>query len=120
MSEHVEPGPIRSFSAALAALEDGDLDADLSEAQRELIAAINDVAIEQGGTAGGKLALTVTYKVEGGVMEVRAAFTTTPPKKPRSKSMLWTTPDNDLTRANPRQPSLFRDVNATRKEVKDV
>lgn len=103
---------LHNFSQVIAALEDGDLNANLTDKMRDLIAEINDVAKEKGGKAGGTITLTVAFKYDSGVIEVCAADPVLKkPKETRRKTLMWATPGNLLTQKNPKQQSFaFRDV----------
>lgn len=110
-----DPTEARNLAAVLATLEDGRLHGDLSDASREMISTLHDVAANARGKAKGKITITLDYAVEDGVVELRADFTTKTPKLPRQKTVLFATPDNNLTRRDPKQPSLeFRDVTVPR------
>jgi hypothetical protein len=62
----------------------------------------------------------MNFKVDGEIVELRADIKTTLPKSVRSKSVLWSTIDGHLNRANPKQPDMFRDVSANTPEVRNV
>lgn len=100
---------IRSFSAFIGRVEEGQLHADLSRAIEEIVAGLNGTAIA-GGKPKAKLALSFDFKLTGGVLEVECDYKLTLPKAERQRSIFWSTPDNHLSLANPRQPDFFRDV----------
>lgn len=104
------PDVARNFAAFLALVEEGRLHGDLSDGLVELIAALQEAAREGNGKAGGKLVLSLSFKLEGAVIEVNGDCKFDLPKTPRARSIFWATPENNLTRQNPRQGSLFRDV----------
>lgn len=103
---------LHNFAQVIAALEDGDLNSNLTDKMRDLIAEINDVAKEKGGKAGGTISLTIAFKYDSGVIEVCAADPVLKkPKETRRKTLMWATPGNLLTQKNPKQQELpFRDV----------
>lgn len=106
-----DPSTTRSFAQFLASLEDGRLHGDLSDGMRELVEKLHDAAINAGGIAKGKLAVTLDFVLKGGVVEVTAEYSLKAPKLARGRSIFWATPENNLTRRNPHQPDLpFRDV----------
>lgn len=106
-----DPNTARNFGQILATLQDGKMHADLSDASRDLIARMEEAAINAGGKSKGKLTITLDYKVEGGVVEIMGDFAVKAPKLARGRSIFWMTPENNLTRRNPAQPDLpFRDV----------
>jgi len=108
-----------SFSTFIASQEDGQLHDDLTNAVQEIIAQLNNAVMEHGGVHTAGIALTLAFKIDGGVIEVKADMKTKLPKENRPRTIYWSTPDNQLTRKNPKQSELpFRDVNAG--EVRDI
>jgi hypothetical protein len=104
---------VRSFGTFVAEIEDGELHADLSRALQSLIAELHESRAVGQSRATGKLSVTFDFVLADGVVEVRADIASKTPKRPRGRSIFWVTPENNLTRRNPRQPDLpFRDVNA--------
>jgi hypothetical protein len=112
MPEGHDPNTARSFSTFLPLVENGQLHGDLSQELCNLVAELHTAARENAGKAKGKLALTLNFKLEDGVVEVTGDYTATLPKKTRGRSIFWATPDNHLTQQNPRQRDMFRDVTA--------
>lgn len=107
-----EPAPanpltLRSFGALVATCEDGDLDADLRQAIRDIVQSLNDEARDRGGKPTAKLTLTLVFRHDGGAIDIQAETDVKRPKKKRMRSVFWSTPDNDLTRQNPRQGEMF-------------
>ena len=110
MSEH-DPTVPRTFGQFISTLEDGRLDASLSEALRDLVADLHDAALTAGGKAGGKISISIAFNMEGGMVEAACDFSVKAPKLKRGRSIFWATPENNLTRRNPAQQDLpFRDV----------
>jgi hypothetical protein len=104
----------RSFSTLLTDLEDGALHAELSDQIKDIVAKLHDTAAEQGGKPSAILTIKMGFKLDSGVIEVAADVKATLPKRSRRKSIMYATPDNNLTRRNPRQQELpLRDVNAS-------
>jgi hypothetical protein len=104
------PGVARNFSSFLVMVEEGRLHGDLTEGLRDLVAKIHDAAREGAGKAEGAVKLSLKLKLAGGVIEVIGDCKFDTPKAPRSRSIFWATPENNLTAQNPRQGNLFRDV----------
>lgn len=102
---------IRSFAQLLGALEDGQLHTDLTTALTDAVAGIQD-ALRDGAKPKAKLVLTLDLRVDKGVIEIDGDYKVTLPKAERGRSIFWATPENMLSRSNPRQADMFRDVNA--------
>lgn len=100
----------RSFSQFVAALEDGQLHAELTDDLKRIAEECNNHQINYGGTAKAKMSLTIEFTLEKGVFEIKASCATKLPKPPRGRSIMWTTPENRFTPQNPRQGQLFRDI----------
>lgn len=98
-----DPDEARTFSILVAGLEDGQLNQDLTDAVSEIVARLHDTERDQGGSPAGTLTLKLGMKLDGGVIEIKGAFTTAMPKEIRPKSVYWATPNNNLTRRNPKQ-----------------
>lgn len=109
---------VRTFSAFLGEVDEGRLQADLTNEMTDLVAAMSNHAAEFGGKPKGKIVITLDLKLDGGVFEVAGEVKTTKPKTARARSIFWATPENHLSRMNPRQQQLpLRDVSLDRKEV---
>ena len=107
------PEDARSFAQFLQMLEDGQLNADLSEALRNLNAAMNNHVQTFGGKCKGYITVKIDFALEKGVFDITADFQEKLPKAKRDRSIAWSTPGNNFTPENPRQMSLFakpRDV----------
>jgi hypothetical protein len=100
------PDTIRSFVQLLAALEDGTLLAELSQEQSEIVAALNNHRAEYGGKPKATIALSFEFTLDGQTIQVRVKHDLKLPKGERSSTVLWTTPDNNLCRDNPKQQRL--------------
>ena len=114
-----DTGALRSFTQLLAAIEDGELHRDLSVALTDIVAALADHIRDVGGKPRAKLTLTLAFATDGGVFEIAADIKVATPTRARARSIFWATPDNYLSRLNPRQQQLpFRDVSlSTQQEV---
>ncbi len=108
---------LRSFAGFLEQVEDGQLHHDLTEAYREIVREMSDQAEMVGGKATGKITVALDLKCEGGVVECKGEIKLKRPEKPRGRSIFWTTQDDYLTRQNPRQGKLFKDVKAAEAEA---
>lgn len=109
-STRVAPEICHTFGQLLQSLEAGQLDYDLAEAVQHVITEINR---NGQGEGKGKLTLTLDFAIKEGIVDINATIATKTPQAPRGRTVMWTTPDNRLTRANPNQMGLpLRDVNA--------
>ncbi len=101
------PGACNTLGEFVRTLEDGQFDADCYDAIKNLSAALNEHAWNNGGKAKGKVTITLDIMQEGQITEIKAAFKVTEPAEKRAKSVLWTTEDHRFTRTRPGQSQLF-------------
>jgi hypothetical protein len=101
-----DPNAIRSFGQLVGILEDGALQAALSDQTVELMATLQKHANEHGGKPKGKLVLTIDFLYANGMVDVEAETKITKPKDVRRRTTLYTTAGGGLSRANPQQQSL--------------
>lgn len=101
-----DPHEPRSFAQFIATVEDGTFQADATAAVAEIVETLRDHAAEFGGKPAATLSLKLTFKLDGGLMEVTPALTKTLPTPPRRKSVYWPTEQGGLTRNNPHQREL--------------
>lgn len=104
---------IRTVSQLLPIIDDGDFNADLNRAQQDLIGDIANAALNAGGKAKGKIVITLDYELDGAMLDIKPELKVTRPKTRRGRSAFWLTQDNHLSRTNPRQHDMFRDVKAS-------
>lgn len=101
----------RNFAQVLAAIEDGHFHGDLSDKLRDVVGDLENAAMQRGGKAAGTLTLTLKLSLEGGIMEISGDISTKVPKPKRGRSIFYVTPENNLSRRDPKQPDLpLRDV----------
>lgn len=114
----------KSFTQFLTMLEDGELNAELSQEVRELNALMNDYAAENGGSAKAKLTITIDFALKAGVFEIISKFAVKKPEMKRRRTMAWSTDGNNFSPNNPRQLNMFekpRDVTSFgRSDIKTV
>ena len=104
---------IGNVSQLLAVHEAGDANHEASELYQELIARLNNHVQEHGGKPSGSITITLNFKLDSGMMEITANVAAKMPKRIRSKNVYYCTPDNKLSKRDPRQLEMpFRDVNA--------
>lgn len=107
MSQESEHGACHTFGQFLQVIEDGQLHGDLSEALQKISAELSNYQMEHGGTPKATLTLKIDFKLDRGVFEITPKVDTKLPASPRGKSVLWSTPSNLFTPANPKQMSMF-------------
>lgn len=116
-SQTAPPKDDRSFAAFLQQLEDGGFADHLTDQLRALVAALHAQQRDAGGKPSGRIALTIAMKLDGGIFEVVAQSTLTPPKPVRPRSIFYRTTDDLLSANNPKQLELgvtaVRDVSAS-------
>ncbi len=100
-----------TFGQFIGFLEDGQFDADVALALKDMAAELQDIAATQG-TAKGKLTVEVDFKVDNGMFVIAAKHKVKLPDPVRPRSVAWTTEDNRFTPHKPNQGQLFgvRDV----------
>lgn len=86
--------------------EDGSFQAAGTDQMHEIIAALQNAAMEGNGKASGSLTLKIEFKLDGGMVRVGGRITASLPKAREHQSHLFVTPDNFLTLMNPRQREL--------------
>lgn len=111
MTDPTTPPPARNFNTFIAQVQDGAFHAELSDKLRELIGDLSNHKASYGGKAIGTMTIKLGFTLDAGVVEIMAKAETTTPKAPTTKTIMWVTPENNLTGANPKQAKLpFRDV----------
>jgi hypothetical protein len=101
------PPAANSFSEFVRFQEDGQLDAEMSEALRKLAHDMAATAIESGGKASGKLTLQIGFALDGKIFTIASKFKVDVPEAKRPKSVMWSTEDGRFTPNNPHQGNLF-------------
>ena len=101
-----DPDENRTFAILLQRLESGELHQQLTDDVRDIVARLQDVEAAQGGTPVGKLTLNISFKCDDGVITIVADKKSVMPKEIRRKTMMWATPNNNLTSRNPHQHEL--------------
>ena len=95
-----------SFLQLVKTLEDGGLDADLTQELVDLVHNMRAFALATGAKPKAKITLSLEVKLDGGIFEVVPSYTVKPPKKPRSRSIYYPTKDNGLSVNNQAQGHL--------------
>lgn len=107
----------RPFVDTLRDVEFGGLLDELSEVQREVVAAVSDTR------KAGKIIIELEYKSEGdGQLAIKSNIKKKVPTYPRGTSIFFITPERNLQRQDPRQQSLeLRSVDTpAAPQLKDV
>jgi hypothetical protein len=111
----------RSFATLISDLEDGELHADLSRAVQNIVGELQNIAGARGGKPKATLTLKLDITLDSGMVVIAADVAEKLPRPVRGKSFLYATPENNLTRRNPRQPDLpFRDVTKAAEPARSV
>lgn len=107
-----------NFSQFLTGVNDGSFHEELTDKLRDLVAKMSDAFQENGGNQTGSISIKLGFKLEkGGVFEIVPDAKVTEPATVRGKTVCWATPDNFLTKVNPRQGKLpLHDVSPIRRE----
>lgn len=106
------PPESTSFATFLAAIEDGVFHADLTSALADLTRELRAHHRDVGGKATGKISIDLTITLDKDFAEVKADHKVVTPKAARGRTIFWTTADGKLTKRNPAQHDMFRDVTA--------
>ncbi|GBQ69752.1 hypothetical protein AA103196_2300 [Ameyamaea chiangmaiensis NBRC 103196] len=116
-----ESAIIRQFSQLVAVAEDGQLNDDLDQEVTDLVAILNDAAASRNGKAKGSITLKVDFALDGGIITISTDYAVKKPKVARARSAFWATPDNKLSRRNPKQHELpLRDVSTSSNELRSL
>ena len=107
-----QPVPSRNIAKIINELEGGDFQHELSNAVQDLMADMEEVRQDFRGKPEGSVTITLKFKNDDGVIDVKSEFKVSKPKRPRRKTIYWLTDQHLLSLTNPRQLDMgFRDVN---------
>jgi len=113
--------PARNFSQLINEIEDGLLHQDLSIALQDMVAGLIDHRAEMGGKPKGTITLKLDIRLDGGTMDITPEVKIAMPKVARPKTVFYPTPENNLSRTNPRQRDMFlKDVSHNPAPTKSV
>jgi hypothetical protein len=103
-------GP-KPFNDTLVQLRFGELHDELTEAIKEVI-------LKVGATQkAGKISLNLSFKAgKGGQIEIMDDLKVTLPKEERGSTIMFATPEGNLTRQDPRQ-QVFEGIRSVEQEV---
>lgn len=94
------------FAETLASLERGDVVADLTIAQSEVVRALVQAVGARGGRPKGKVTLTMTYSYDGTLLEMLPTIAIAKPKSVRNRAVMFVTDGDQVTLQNPTQREL--------------
>ena len=100
------PPAARSFDAFARMLEDGKLNADLSDALVRINQVLSNHVIDFGGVPKARLAVSIGFTLKGGIFEIESGFKITLPDAPRGRTIAWSTERGEFTPNNPQQGQL--------------
>jgi hypothetical protein len=101
------PPAANSFADFVRFQEDGQLNAEMTEALQNLAHDMMATAIESGGKAKGKMSVSFDFSLDGRVFSIASKFKVDVPEAKRPKSIMWATEDGRFTPSNPFQGNLF-------------
>ena len=106
----------RPFIDTFRELEYGHLLDELTDAQNELIQAV------QHTNKPGKITIELEYKPEGeGQLVIKSKMNKKLPQLPRGSSIFFVTPERNLTRLDPRQQQLeLKQVGSDKPDLKEI
>lgn len=120
MGSQAEERALRSFGQVIGQLEGGALVSELADKIKDIVAELNNVRADEGGKPKATLSLSLAFKLDGDTIEIVPTLDVKMPARTRHKTVLWTTGDNTLTPANPKQQEMeLRDVGGQR-QVRDA
>lgn len=96
-------------------LEDGQLAADMTDTQRELLAHLRGLTDGRPkAKAKGQITLTIDYEVEGVTVSIDADIKVKKPRLPRAMTTAFVLEDASLSTQHPKQIDMFPAVVARR------
>lgn len=102
-----QPPAFESYAHFLAALEDGDLNAQLSAHLKRVAQEMTRIAANYGGRPKAKIVLSLDFELESGVYSIRPKVKVDTPLPPRGHSNMWALGDGRFTPVNPKQLDMF-------------
>lgn len=112
--------PARSFADFLRQIEGGRLLNEISDAMRDLIAAMEDRHADGANKVKAKVTLSLSLTLDRGSYDVVPKFEVKLPEQPRPRSIFWATPENNLTPQNPKQMTMDLRRVDDRREMRSV
>lgn len=97
---------VLDLSDLLQSISGGDFHVNATRKLAKLVETMHAVARNAGGAPKGKLAISISFKLDRGVMEIDADAKVVEPATVRGRTILWATEQGGLVREDPRQGSL--------------
>lgn len=98
----------RNFSQALAAMENGDLNKQLTKESKEVLAELFGQVGNGQKTVKGSMTVTFNFTVsDDGMVDIVADLKSKTPKVPRRRSVMFTDADGNMHIRNPAQADMF-------------
>lgn len=107
-----DPYVAPTFDRLIAMHENGDLNAELSDMLRETLAGLSNYVLDHGGKPEAEITVKFKFKLDGGNISAQAKIDDKQPVPPRGSSFYFLTANNQLTKRDPKQIDMFKDVNA--------
>lgn len=105
-SNPVEEKSLQSFAQFLQSLDYGNVHDEITRKVQELVGDLAEHKGQFGGKPKGKMVISLDFALDDNLMEVTPDIKVTVPKAKHGKSMYFVTPENRLTREDPRQRKL--------------
>lgn len=101
---------INNATLLLNSIEGGAFHDDLSKAIRGVVGDLSDHRASHGGKANGEITIKLKFSLDEGMMEIRPDFTVKVPKVSRGRAIYFVTPENNLSRQDPKQIPMDLDI----------
>lgn len=98
--------PRSKFAEVMAAIGDGTLEADISDAIVELVETLRQLG-EGGGKPKAAITLKIKFMNDRGMFDVDSEMSVTAPKKVRPRTVMWPIVGGGLSRTNQHQLDAF-------------
>lgn len=107
-AEQVPDTQHRNFSQALAAMENGDLNKQLTAESKKVLAELFGQVGGSDKPVKGSMTVTFNYTVsDDGMVDIVADLKSKTPKVPRRRSVVFTDADGNMHIRNPAQNDMF-------------
>ncbi|GAB5502730.1 hypothetical protein [Pyruvatibacter sp.] len=107
-AERVPDTQHRNFSQAIAAMENGDLNKELTAKSKEVLAELFSQVGNGQKTVKGNMTVVFNFVVsDDGMVDIVADVKSKTPKLPRRRSVMFTDADGNMHVRNPAQTDMF-------------